>query len=254
VSLPILLLGVDGESSRIIYNRLALEFGPFPAIIEQPVSRRTLLRIRLRKLGLPAVLSQFAFMVGARPILARQAKGRIEQIKSENGLDASVIPAQCASHVASVNSRETIELIAKFDPKVIIVNGTRIISREVLSSTRARFINTHVGITPKYRGTHGGYWALYNNDPDHCGVTVHLVDPGIDTGEIVAQALIKPTREDSFVTYPYLQIAAALPLLADAVRRALDGSLQTQPAVGESAVWYHPGLLQYLRGWLRGVR
>ncbi len=249
-----LLLGVDGDSTRIVYNRLAMEFGPFPAIIEQQISRRRLLRIRVRKLGFLAVASQLAFMIGVRPIIAHQAKGRIERIKSENRLDTSPIPEQLVSHVASVNSPETIELIAKFDPKVIVVNGTRIISREVLGSTRATFINTHAGVTPKYRGTHGGYWALYNNDPGRCGVTVHVVDPGIDTGDIVAQALIKPTREDSFVTYPYLQVAAALPLLLNAVRRALDGTLQTKAAAGESAVWYHPGLLQYLSGWLRGVR
>jgi hypothetical protein len=254
VNASVLLLGVDGDSTRIVYNRLAQEFGPFPAIIEQPISRQAMLRVRLRKLGLLAVVSQVLFLVGVRPIIGRLAKDRIERIKSDNRLDASPIPAQNASLVASVNAPETIALIARFDPKVIVVNGTRIISRNVLDSTRAAFINTHAGVTPKYRGAHGGYWALYNNDPDRCGVTVHLVDPGIDTGAIVDQALIKPTREDSFVTYPYLQIAAALPILACAVRSALGGTLQSKPATGESAVWYHPGLLQYLRGRLRGVR
>ena len=250
----VLLLGVDGESTYIVYNRLALEFGPFPAIIEQPISRLTLLRIRRRKLGLLAVASQLAFLVGVRPFINRQGKDRIARIKSENHLDASPISAQYVSHVPSVNLPETIELITRFDPKIIVVNGTRIISRKVLGCTRATFINTHAGITPKYRGAHGGYWALYNNDPGRCGVTVHLVDPGIDTGAIVDQALIKTTREDLFATYPYLQVAAALPILVNAVRSALDGTLQSKPATGELAVWYHPGLLQYLSGRLHGIR
>lgn len=250
----VILLGGDGESTRIVYHRMALEFGPFPAIIEQSISRRTLLRIRVRKLGLLAVASQLAFMVGVRPIIGRRAQYRIERIKSENHLDVSPIPPQCISHVPSVNLLETIELIKKFDPKVIVVNGTRIISSKVLDSTDATFINTHAGITPKYRGAHGGYWALYNNDPGRCGATVHIVDSGIDTGAIVDQVLIEPTRDDSFVTYPYLQIAAALPILLNAVRSALDGTLQPKAAKGESAVWYHPGLLQYLSGRLRGVR
>jgi hypothetical protein len=50
-------------------------------------------------------------------------------------------------------------------------------------------------------------------------VIIHVVDPAIDTVEIVAQALIAPTNEDSFVTHPYLQLAAALPLLVDNVGR-----------------------------------
>jgi folate-dependent phosphoribosylglycinamide formyltransferase PurN len=254
MNVPLLVLGVDGESTRIVYNRLAQEFGPFPAILEHPISGHALLRIRLRKLGLLAVASQLAFLVCVRPIIGRLGKDRIARIKSENRLDASPIPAQNVSRVPSVNSPETIELITRFDPKIIVVNGTRIISRNVLGSTRATFINTHAGITPKYRGAHGGYWALYNDDLGRCGVTVHLVDPGIDTGDIVGQALIKPTRKDSFVTYPYLQIVAALPILLNAVRSALGGTLQSKAITGESAVWYHPGLLQYLSGRLRGIR
>ena len=249
----VLLLGVDGETTRIVYNRLAQEFGPFPVIIEQPVQRSTLLRLRVRKLGLRRVASQIAFMLIVRPIISRRGKGRIERIKSEQRLDASPIPAQHVSRVKSVNSPETTTLIARADPKVIVVNGTRIISRKVLGNTRAAFINTHAGITPKYRGAHGGYWALYNNDPGHCGVTVHIVDPGIDTGDIVGQALIRPAREDSFVTYPYLQLAAALPILYNAVCSALTGTLQATPGAGPSATWYHPGILQYLAGRLRGV-
>ena len=46
----------------------------------------------------------------------------------------------------------------------MILNGTRIVSKKVISSIGCLFINTHCGITPKYRGVHGGYWAIYNND------------------------------------------------------------------------------------------
>ena len=46
----------------------------------------------------------------------------------------------------------------------MVVNGTRILSRRMLESIDAVFLNMHVGITPKYRGVHGGYWALANGD------------------------------------------------------------------------------------------
>jgi folate-dependent phosphoribosylglycinamide formyltransferase PurN len=68
------------------------------------------------------------------------------------------------------------------NPDLVIVNGTRIISKKVLSSINSKFVNIHVGITPKYRGVHGTYWALVNNDVENSGVTVHFVDEGIDTG------------------------------------------------------------------------
>jgi hypothetical protein len=70
----------------------------------------------------------------------------------------------------------------------------------------------------------------------------------------VAQGLIAPTARDSFVTYPSLQLAAALPLLVDSIGKALRGELSVRPAEGPSRVWYHPGLFQYLVGRTRGVK
>jgi folate-dependent phosphoribosylglycinamide formyltransferase PurN len=254
MSKSILLLGGAGASTRMVYHRLASRFGPFPAIIEQPVSRLTLLRNRARKLGYGSTLSQLVFMTAIRPLLSVAARDRLREIVAENGLNESPIPESQLQRVSSVNAPETVAALRAASPKVVIVNGTRIIARRVLESVSAVFINTHAGITPKYRGAHGGYWALLNDDPARCGVTIHLVDAGIDTGSIVAQSIIAPTRRDSFVTYPYLQLAAALPLLVDAVDKALNDELETKIASGDSAVWYHPGAFQYLVGRIRGIK
>jgi folate-dependent phosphoribosylglycinamide formyltransferase PurN len=251
---PLLLLGGPGSSTRIVYRRLAERFGPFPALVENPVSRAVLLRNRVRKLGWHSTLSQLLFMTAVRPLLSYSAKARLREIAQEHGLVDTPIPEQFLQRVSSVNAEETITAIRAASPKVIVVNGTRIIKRNVLESTSATFLNTHAGITPKYRGAHGAYWALLNNDPERCGVTVHVVDPGIDTGAVVAQAIISPTSEDSFVTYPYLQLAAALPLLVDSVTKALEGRLTVRPSADETGVWYHPGAFQYLAGRFRGVR
>lgn len=250
----VLFLGSDGDLSRIVYNRLAQRFPAMPAVIEEQSSRWTILGYRLRKLGILPVLSQIAFLTLLRPILRVWARPRIAQICRENDLDRTAIPQQSVLHVASVNAAETIDIINRFDPKVIVVNGTRIISRKVLAGGERVFINTHTGITPAYRGSHGGYWALYQNDPGRCGVTIHVIDAGIDTGEVIAQRPIEPTGDDNFVTYPYLQTGMALPALAEAVEQALDGRLLAKPATGPSAVWYHPGFFQYVAGRMRGIK
>jgi hypothetical protein len=182
VTSPILLLGGDGASTRIVYRHLAQAFGAFPAIVEQPAPRSALIRSRMRRLGLAKTMSQLAFMTLVRPLLSRAARGRLAEIERQYRLEDAPIPAECLTSVASVNSEETIAAIKAASPRVIVVNGTRIIAREVLEASSATFLNTHAGITPRYRGAHGGYWALLNNDPRHCGVTIHVVDPGIDTG------------------------------------------------------------------------
>jgi folate-dependent phosphoribosylglycinamide formyltransferase PurN len=37
---------------------------------------------------------------------------------------------------------------------------------------------------------HGGYWALAENNPQLVGTTVHFVDTGIDTGEVIEQSFL----------------------------------------------------------------
>ncbi len=160
-----------------------------------------------------------------------------------NGL----LPAENAVHFSSVNDAACKDYLKQQNPDIVIVSGTRIITREILESTNAVFINMHAGITPQYRGVHGGYWALVNNDPSHCGVTIHLVDKGIDTGEVLYQSVIEITDKDNFVTYPYLQLGEGLALLRKAIEDVLQGQHRPfRPTVEKGKVWYHPSLWQYL--------
>ncbi|MDQ4086450.1 MAG: formyl transferase [Pseudomonadota bacterium] len=253
MSAEVALLCAADDMSAAVANALAREFGPIPIVVEQKESRKTFLKRRIKRLGLAAVLGQVAF-VAAVPLLRRRSRARIEEIVAGGGLDLDRRIFDDALQVPSINGPEALEWLRRERPKVVVVNGTRIIARRVLDATDAVFINTHCGITPEYRGAHGGYWALYNSDPDHCGVTVHLVDAGIDTGGILAQARIEPTPRDNFVTYPYLQIATALPLLLREVRTALREGVAPTPREAVSGMWYHPTLFQYLKqGLLRGV-
>ena len=250
----LVLLGSDNPTTWIVYNHLINEFGLFPAFIEQPKSRVQLLKNRIKKLGLLAVIDQLAFIVALRPIIALRATGRNKTICHEMGLEQTEPLSSSVQMIDSVNSETFRNRLSETNPDIIVVNGTRIIGKKTLSATKAIFINAHQGITPAYRGAHGAYWALYQNDKDNCGVTVHLVDEGIDTGNIIGKSKIEPTAQDSFATYPYLQTAAALPILTQAILDASNNKLLTQPISGVSGVWYHPGFFQYLRGWMRGIR
>lgn len=52
------------------------------------------------------------------------------------------------------------------------------------------FINIHSGVLPQYRGSIPTFWALYNNEKE-VGITLHFIDGGIDTGDIIAQSRYK---------------------------------------------------------------
>jgi hypothetical protein len=252
----VVMLAGPGRSTRMVYHALARHLTIDAVILENAVAAVPFLLRRVRKVGTLPVFGQILFRTLATPWLRREARKRIEEVKELAGLDDSPIEEAMLVRIPSVNSECAIEALTSLNPRVVVVNGTRIISKRTLACTSAKFINMHAGITPRYRGVHGAYWALVENNRNACGVTVHLVDKGIDTGSILAQAAIDPSREDNFITYPLLQLAAGLPELAVAVRNALDGKIRTlDPPPEESRLWSHPTLSTYLRHrWWGGVR
>jgi len=252
-----MLLG-RGTSSAILVNAVRAWHpgADLLLFLESPASKRALLRYRRRRLGTRVVFGQLLFQSMIVPLIRINSKKRVAQIMTEYKLDATASGLTDALEVASVNDQSVSDQLTKFAPDVVLVNGTRIIKPNVLSCVDAAFINTHVGITPMYRGVHGGYWALWNDDPDNFGVTIHVVDPGVDTGQPLRQVRVHPSQDDTFVTYPLLQQAAALDAIKD-ILSDLTGALKTEehlPANEFSRQWFHPTIGQYIRGRLRGVR
>jgi folate-dependent phosphoribosylglycinamide formyltransferase PurN len=251
----VVMIGVDSPNTWMVFNAVDRAVGVGQAVIEDRVPARALLRARARRFGWLAAAGQVAFRVVVIPILRRQSTRRCREIRQRAGLNPTPPSPRRVTRVPSINdplARAALEALA---PAVVVVAGTRIIAGSLLGAVPATFLNLHAGITPRYRGVHGGYWALASGDAEHCGVTVHVVDEGVDTGHIIAQAQIAPTHRDTFVTYPLLQLHSGLPLLIDAVRAALDNRLQASAASGPSRQWYHPTVGGYLMTWLRtGVR
>lgn len=243
----LVILGNNSLSTRIVYNFIAQYYNIEYIIIENGVSRKHFLKKRIKKLGGCRVLGQVLFRCFITPILSRTSQKRIKQIIANNKLNDNEIPKEIIKYVSSVNEDRTVSILLSNVPDLVIVNGTRIISKQILESIPAPFINIHAGITPKYRGVHGMYWALVNKDSDHAGVTVHFVDKGIDTGKIIKQKKISYTPQDNFVTYPLLQLSGGLEMLRQVIGDLFNNSLKQSDNELESKLWYHPTIWQYLR-------
>jgi len=253
----VVLLAGTGDTTDIVANYLAPRVPRLEVIVEKAPSRVRLARRRAKRVGWPAVIGQVSFVTAALPVLRWRGRHRIDEIVTGAGL--ATVPYPGAHHVESVNDQESIRLLRTMHPTVIVVNGTRIISSEVLDAMDVPFINTHAGITPRYRGVHGGYWALVEGRPEMVGTTVHLVDEGIDTGGVLARATFDTSRDDSVATYPYLHLAAGLPLLADQVDRVVAGEkpspLEEDIPPDGTRLYLHPTLWHYIRQRLvKGVR
>ena len=245
--MKIVMLSSACFSTTVIHNAVNNRYPVDRVITEEPMRGIALARRRMKKLGWFRVSGQVLFSVLLVPFIRRSAAARMRAIHAHYGFDETPIPEEKITAVGSVNEDACIRLLQELNPDLVIVNGTRLISRKVLESTRAVFINMHTGITPKYRGVHGGYWAMVNNDRSLCGVTIHLVDKGIDTGGILRQGIIPVTPADNYYTYPYLQFGEGIPLMLEAVEDVVHQRVQVrQSLTTESALWYHPGIWEYL--------
>jgi len=251
----ILLLGAHSFSTRVMYNFLQKEFGLDQVILEKKENIWFFIKRRVRRLGWRTVLGQLIFQGLMIKYLIAISKERKQEIIAEHGLDESKIPQEKVFYVNSVNDPTTIQIIKSIAPDVIVINGTRILSKKFLEEMECPVINTHAGITPKYRGVHGAYWALVHGDKSNCGVTVHMVDKGIDTGDIFAQQIIHPLPKDNFATYTILQLAAGTRLMKKAIVKGLMGDITTTKASGESKLYYHPTIWDYYKNYfIKGVK
>ncbi len=251
----LLLIG-KGESSNVIYNSLIKIFPSIVCIQEERPNRWKFVKNRARKLGWITAIGQVIFQLSIPKILKRLSIKRRMEIAQEYSMDSTDIPSQKIINVYNINSIEVVELVIRHRPDVVLLNGTRIISKKLLKCTDAQFVNTHLGITPSYRGVHGGYWALANKEGSDFGATIHIVDAGIDTGGILKQILCTPSSRDNFSTFPMLQLGASLthlPKIVLAVANNEAKSITIQNST--SKLWYHPTIFQYLYNWIKfGVR
>ena len=251
----IVMLAGRGFSTNIVYNTLPQSCDIVTVVVEDRVSLSSFLYRRWKKLGMATLVGQLLFQALVVKPLSILSKTRIASILVDNGLNICEIPQYKITKVPSINSEEVSLLLKEIKPDLVIVNGTRIISREILSSVECPFVNMHAGITPYYRGVHGMYWALVNQDYSNCGVTVHLVDPGIDTGKILYTTQINATTDDNFVTYPYLQLASGVSLLVRVVQDAFSNNLNARLNPSKGKLWTHPTIWQYFYfRFVRGVK
>jgi folate-dependent phosphoribosylglycinamide formyltransferase PurN len=155
-----------------------------------------------------------------------------------------------------VNSLDGKVAVNKIGPDIIIINGVQILSSETIKSFNVPIINLHCGITPAFRGAHGGYWAIAIGQPQYAGVTIHAVDDGIDTGMILYQKRCFFSSTDNICTYPFKQYIVGIPLLLNAVEDINNGNYKPIKSINQkSKLWSHPTVVSYLLNLLfKGVK
>lgn len=248
----IVILGRDSISTRLLHYRLSDAGYHVKWHEERRDDRINLLRRRIKKFGAFFVTSQLIFQIFQR-LVYKLSLSRIKEIAGDLNRFGDISPSKID---ANLNNAD-LSYISDEKIDLVILSGTRILSECTLRSlNQVPVINIHAGITPKYRGVHGGYWSLAKRDRKNFGVTLHFVDAGVDTGGVIAHVRLTPDKTDNFSTYPLLQQDSAIDVLLKIMPELLRDGVnfvgpQNNDITNSSEVWTHPTIFQYISNYFR---
>lgn len=125
-----------------------------------------------------------------------------------------------------VNDPEFIKTIDSLKPDLIsIVSYHSIIKKPLLEKYKNKIINTHGAPLPYYRGRAPINWAVINGEKE-TAVTVHFVDEGIDTGDIIVQERVPINLEDTSIKVLQRSLPLYPQLVLDAINQIEKGKVK----------------------------
>jgi len=113
---------------------------------------------------------------------------------SSAGVEAVCVPHKGLDRAA--HEQQILDVLAAHDVELVVLAGyMRVVTSTLLARFPRAVVNVHPALLPAFPGLHGAKQAL-----DHgcrvAGCTVHLVDGGVDTGPILAQAAVPILCDD----------------------------------------------------------
>lgn len=103
-------------------------------------------------------------------------------------------------NIKDVNCDGSINLFMSHKPDIFVsMSFDQIMKEKIINATKFGFLNCHAGLLPFYRGRNTLNWALINGE-DAFGISVHVIDEGVDTGPLVLQEMFPISESDDYST------------------------------------------------------
>jgi methionyl-tRNA formyltransferase len=129
-------------------------------------------------------------------------------------------------HPIKVNSDEFIKQAKSYNCDLFVsMSFNQIFREKIINLPRFNTINCHAGELPFYRGRNVLNWVLINDEKEF-GITVHFVDEGIDTGDIIIQQTYPITDSDTYNTLLEVAYVECAKLLYSAIKKIQKGNFK----------------------------
>lgn len=153
--------------------------------------------------------------------------------------DIEIFRFKSIKHHDSINHLKSLELDLIFS-----FQYDQIIGQEVLDVSSGGAVNLHFSPLPRYRGVSPVAWALINGEQSY-GVTLHYIDPGIDTGDIIALDQFEiGSVANAKDLYNRCELAG-IQLFKTTIDGLLSGTNERHPQANQHATYYAGGGIDF---------
>lgn len=104
--------------------------------------------------------------------------------------------------------------------------------------------NVHFSKLPKYKGVYTSIHPIRNGEQES-GVTLHYIDDGIDTGDIIAQSIVNISINDTARDFYIKQLESAYLLFEDNLDQLVQNTILSYPQLAEGASYYSKSSINY---------
>ena len=119
-----------------------------------------------------------------------KAVGRSKALKYTPVKECAVAHGIEVYQPAKIRAEESVEYLRQYNADIIIVEAFgQIIPASILHMKKYGCINVHASLLPKYRGAAPIQWAVIDGEKES-GVTIMQMDEGLDTGDMLAKAIV----------------------------------------------------------------
>lgn len=119
-----------------------------------------------------------------------------------------------------------------------------LIPKNILKAVGYKAVNLHVSFLPWNRGAYPNFWSFIDATPK--GASVHMIDEGLDTGQIVSQkeCFFDEQKETLFSSYQHLN-KIIMDIFSDSFPLLITGKLKPRPQVGVGSTHKTQEMLEF---------
>ena len=99
-----------------------------------------------------------------------------------------------------INTAPIEDKIRRSNPDICFVFGTSILKKNIFEIPKFGCINIHTGLTQHYRGVDSAFWSIFEENLDGLVATIHSINAGIDTGNVIYQSIPRIEKDDTYMS------------------------------------------------------